>query len=145
MKDWTAEINAVLSPPQALLRYTAMLDDLLKTIEQHDELSYGATVALVVKRATVLADKGDIEPLRQTLKEITGNDLTRYLKLPDLGRGKKFPKSTPVLRAARDIKILRAYYKGKKYRPTGDDIVKIAAARHKADVDQVLNRLKKPL
>jgi hypothetical protein len=75
-----------------------------------------------------------------------GQDMTPYLK-SNLKHGGKGPKpiANQVLQAARDVRFVRAHYKGKNPRPDDDTIFEIVANRHDVTVPQVRSRLKKRL
>ena len=149
-KDWAPEINALLDsldakadlfiPPGGRLR----LDD-PKNWKEDEETPYWAVVMMVFKRAAEQADRGNIEPLQRALSYFAGQDMSRFLRLPNLGPGKKFPNANdPVLMAALTYQIVMKRYKGEKDRPKGADVKEIVAARHKVTVHQVESKLRNP-
>jgi hypothetical protein len=103
--------------------------------------------AYLKMKAIEQADRGSIGPLRLLFP-----DLARFLSLPKLKRGQRFPRneSDPVTGAAIDSKEIRTLWKffyGKRNRPKNDPVTaeQIAADRWGVDVEAVIARLKKPL
>jgi hypothetical protein len=146
-KDWTSEINALLDELDAEPFIRVGEIDWNAWYKDDGETPDWAVVMMALQRAAEYAGRGNIEPLRQVLLDIAGQDMTAFLRLPPLGRGEKFPKADdPVLKAALDYKFIMRHYRGRKDKdhPTGADVKKIVAARHKVAVDQVASKLQNP-
>jgi hypothetical protein len=147
-KDWTQEINALLDSLDAkadpFIHAGGRLDD-PENWKEDEETPYWAVVMMVFERAAEQADQGNIKPLQRALSYFAGRDMSRFLRLPKLGRGKKFPKANdPVSMAALTYQMVMKCYKGEKDRPKGADVKKIVAARHKVTVHQVESKLQNP-
>jgi hypothetical protein len=136
---------------QAMVKWVIGQIDRVETISErfkhYAETVFESDERYVTEQAIEQADKGNIEPLRRLFPP----ELARFLHLPKLKRGKRFPKhgkNDRVGKAVADVKLIRALWMthyGKKNRPKNDLVtaVQIAADRWKVDANTVANRMNK--
>jgi hypothetical protein len=146
MTDW---VNAELD------RHLVYLDVLNQMVTRSFEARTDAEYLRArVERTMRGADyTGNTEPLRETLRRLTRQDLGRFLKRPKLKTGEKFSKrnsSDHAKKAAADVLLIKALWSrefpGQQRRPKGDLVSaeKIAADRRKVSVEAVKSKRKNP-
>ncbi len=146
-KDWAVRINAFLDNTNASEAVWSELlaheeSALLENVWREDDPQ--TAMAKVFKLASEKADKGDIAFLRKVTSYIAGEDMSRFLKPPHKGRGKKFPKITSAMKAARDYKTVRIFFKGKENQPRTNTIKQVVATRHNVHINSVEDQLDDP-